>query len=125
MKPGIEYTVPFTHEGLIFSPLGDMVRTSTIGDPSEQVKLAFPREGVRIEFPGPTDDLRLTVNNYAGPALDFHVYAGGALINQFTETIQNTVKAVNINEDNVTAVEIKGGDNEASIIEVCYTLLSS
>lgn len=121
IKPGIEIREPFQHESLTFIPLGEMIRTSTIGEPAEQVKLAFPREGIRVEFPGPVDDVELIVNNYFGDTLDFFVYVEETLVNEFSDNIQNTVKTISLAEENITALEIKGGDNEASIIEVCYT----
>lgn len=122
-KSDIQITAPFTHENLTFTPLGDQIRTSTIGDPPGQVKLAFPREGVRMDFPGLASDIKLTVNNYAGPTLDFSVYAGAVLLSQFTETVANEVREINITQTGVTAIEVKGGDNEASIIEICYALM--
>ncbi len=121
LKPGIEFTEPFEYEGLVFVPLGNMIRTSTIGEPENEIKLAFPHEGIRIEFPTPAETPEIMVNNYYGPTLDFFVYQGSTLVNQFTESIENTVKTVFINENNITAVEIKGGDNEASVVSVCYT----
>jgi hypothetical protein len=62
----------------------------------------------------------LTVNNYAGPSLDFAVYAGGNLLEKFTEPISNEVKKIELTHSGVTAVEISGGRNESSLVEVCY-----
>jgi len=110
----------FPYQGIGFSPLGEQIQTSTIGDPPNQVKLAFPREGIRIEFPQPVGNVALTINNYADPTLEFSVYAGSTLITQFAEHIEKEVKEVTITQAGVTAVEIKGGDNEASIVKLCY-----
>ena len=93
---------------------------STIGQPDDKIKLAFPGEGIRIEFPVPADNVEIMVNNYHGPTLDFYVYTGSTLVSQFSESVENTVKTVSIADSNVTAVEIKGGDNEASVVSVCY-----
>ncbi len=123
IKQGTVFTEPFVHEGLTFIPLGESIRGSDIGDPEGQIKLAFPRQGIRVEFPGPVNDIKLTVNNYAGPTLDINAYQNATLVNEFTEDINNTVKNIQIAEDNVTAIEIKGGDNEASIIDICFTLV--
>ncbi len=122
-KENVEFTSPMFYEDLKFTPLGSQIHTSTIGDPAGVVKLAFPREGVRIDFPGKVGDVRLTVNNYAGRTLDFFVYSNGSLVDQFTEVVENEVKQINISPSGITAIEIKGGDNEASIIEICYLLL--
>jgi hypothetical protein len=119
LKP-TEYREPFEHDGLTFAPLGAPLRGANFGDPAGQVKLAFPRDGVRISFPGPVRDVRLTVNNYAGPTIEFEVYAGSTLVASFSEPIANTVKQVALPQLGVTDVVVKGGDNEASIVEVCY-----
>lgn len=123
IKEGTVFTEALVHEGLTFIPLGESIRASDIGDPEGQVKLAFPRQGIRVEFLGPANDIKLTVNNYAGSTLDFFVYENATLVKQFTEEISNTVKNIQIAEDKVTAIEVKGGDNEASIIDVCFTLV--
>jgi hypothetical protein len=117
---GKEYTEPLIYENLTFTPLGDEIRVVSWGDPPGRLKIAFPREGLRIDFQAPVDNPRLTVNNYAGDSLDFFVYAGGTLIHEFTEPIDNEVKEISIVQAGVTAIEIKGGKNEASVIEVCY-----
>ncbi len=121
LKPGMEIDQALEYMGLSFIPLGETIRTSTIGEPEDQVKLAFPREGMRIAFPNPVSNIELVINNYASPRLDFNVYSNSTLINQFSENIENTVKTVSINENDVTAIEIRGGDNEASLVSVCYT----
>jgi hypothetical protein len=121
LKSNLQFTAPFVHDDLTFTPLGEQIRTATFGEPAGRVKLAFPRQGVRVEFPTAAQDITLTVNNYAGRSLDFFVYNETNLLSQFTELIQNQVKVINIPQTGVTAIEIKGGDNEAAIVEICYT----
>ena len=120
LKPGTVFEQPFYHEELKFTPLGKEIRASTIGDPPNQVKLAFPRNGVRIDFMQQVSNINATVNNYADPKLEFLVYSGQSLTNQFTVEVSNEVKDVTIAQSGVTAFEIKGGNNEASVIQVCY-----
>ncbi len=120
-QAGMEFAQPFTHQGLGFRPLGAPLRTVAFGDPAGSVKLGLPRSGVRIEFPQPVKDVRLTVNNYAGPTLDFAAFAGSTLLVRFSENISNEVKEVSIAQSGITAVEITGGNNEAGLIQVCYT----
>lgn len=110
----------FTYYGLRFSPLGEEIRTVTLGDPPGQVKLAFPREGIRIDFPYPVNRTDLTVNNYAGETLNFAVYAGTELVEEITEEVNNEVKMVTFSQAGMTAIEITGGDYEASLVQVCY-----
>jgi hypothetical protein len=84
------------------------------------VKLVFPQAGIRIEFPHPVSHARITVSNYGNPALRFRVYAGGAIVQEFTEDLHNEARAIALQRPGMTAVEIKGGKNEATVIEVCY-----
>lgn len=121
LKAGAEFAQPFTVGPLLFSPLGAPLRTATFGDPAGQPKLGFPRSGVRITFPEPAHDVRITLNNYAGPTIDFAVFAGATLLASFAEPISNSLKQVTLTQSGITAVEISGGDNEAGLVEVCYT----
>ena len=113
------FTGPFAYQGLLVSPLGLPVYSTTIGDPAGVLKLGFPGTGVRFDLPGPVDKLSITVNNYAGRLLHFSVYQGAVLIRQFSEIVFNEVKEIVIEEDGMTAIEVSGGDNEASVIRLC------
>jgi hypothetical protein len=121
VKEGTEFAQPFTFHELVFTPLNEPLRAATFGDPAGRVKLAFPRTGLRITFSTPSHDIRITVNNYAGSTLEFSVFASTTLLTRFSEPVSNTVKEVRIAQSGVTDIEITGGDNEASIVEVCYT----
>ena len=121
LKQNQEFPAPFQRNGLNFVPLKDPLRASSIGDPQGVMKLAFPPSGLRIDFNRAVEKVTLTVNNYAGPSLDFAVYAGGTLLEKFTEPISNEVKTLELAQSGVTAVEISGGDNESALVEVCYT----
>jgi hypothetical protein len=120
IQPDTEFPQQFTRGQLVYTPLGDPLRASTIGEPAGQVKLAFPPSGLRIEFPGPADDVRITVNNYARPTINFAVFVDGTAINRFSEPISNAVKEVAIPQSGVTSVEITSVSNEASVVQVCY-----
>jgi hypothetical protein len=121
LKENQEFPTPFELSGLKFIPLKDPLRASPIGDPQGATKLAFPPTGLRIEFPGAVENVTLTVNNYAGPSLDFAVFSGGTLLEKFTEPISNEVKTLQLAHSGVTAVEISGGNNESALVQVCFT----
>lgn len=120
LKANTTFPQPFTLEGLTFSPLGGELRAATFGEPAGRIKLAFPRDGMRIDFPGAVEDVLLTLNNYASPELEITAFAGTSILTQFKVTISNTVREVPINQAGITAVTITGGDNEAGLVEVCY-----
>lgn len=119
LQEATEYAAPFSHQGVQFSPIGDPLRVATFGDPVGRTKLAFPSSGIRVQFPRSVSQARITVNNYAGPTLDFAIYAGGNLLDRFSESVNGTVREVGIAYSGVTAIEISGGDNEAALVEVC------
>jgi hypothetical protein len=120
LKGATEYAAPFSHQGIQFSPIGDPLRVATFGDPVGRMKLAFPPSGIRVQFPGPASHSRVTVNNYAGPTLNFAIYSNGNLIDRFSESVNGTVREIGVAHSNVTAIEISGGDNEAALVEVCF-----
>jgi len=125
LELGSVFTEPFVHEGLTFGPLGEQVRAATFGEPAGRTKLAFPREGLRVEFPRPVEDVLLTINNYASPALTITAYTSSGVLSQFTAVIDGTVKDVTISETGITALTITGGDNEAGLVQVCRREVTS
>ena len=120
LKPGTEFASAFTHEGLTFSPLGGELRVVTFGEPAGRIKLGFMDAGLRVDFPGPVEDVLLTLNDYAQPDLTISAYAGSNLLTQFTVQIANTVKQVAVNQTGITGLTIQGGNNEAALVEICY-----
>ncbi|MCB0019820.1 MAG: hypothetical protein KDE09_18650, partial [Anaerolineales bacterium] len=120
-KPHV-YTAPFSYKSLTITPLGQTVRAQDLGDPAGQLKLVFPREGVRVDFPVPLTELELTVNNYAGRTLRIVVFDGAAVIQDFTAVVANEVRTLNLTAPQMTAVAVMGGDNEASIVRLCTCL---
>jgi hypothetical protein len=120
LKAGTVFTSAFTHEGLTFSPLGGELRAATFGEPAGRIKLAFMNPGLRVDFPQPVEDVLLTINDYAQPDLTVSAYAGPNLLTQFTVSIANTVKDVAVTQTGITALTIRGGNNEAALVEVCY-----
>lgn len=122
LELGETFESPFLHQGLKFVPLDAPLRAVAIGEPVGQTKLSIPPEGTGIEFPQPVDDVELTVNNYAGRTLRFTVKAEGQPPNEFEEVIENTVKVVKITTPRVQTVTIRGGANEASLVQVCFTI---
>ena len=123
-KDQLVFPAPVLHQGLVLSPLGDPLFTGDLGDPPGRMKLRFPPSGIRIELPGPSSDVRLVVNCYNDPLLEFAVFSGTTLVNQFDETVENEVRSVSIPNFGVTAVEVRGGGNEASLVEVCYQIIT-
>ena len=120
MKTLTFFAEPLNLKGLTFVPLGEGLRLVDYGDPTGKVKLNFRNEGLRIEFNASVHDVRLFVNCYAGNSLDVTAYSGESIVEQQTIEISNQAKEVLIAAAGVTAVAIKGGRGEASLVEVCY-----
>ena len=124
LETGTDFAEAFSLQGVTFSPLGERIRAATFGEPAGRVKLVFPREGLRAEFPQLVQDLRLTVNNYASPDLKVTLYGESEVINQVPVTIDNTVRTLTFSETGIKAFTITGGDNEAGLVEICYQVMS-
>ena len=121
MKPKMEFETPFTYQDLRFSPLDNKLWISEIGAPPGKSKLTFPHEGMRIDFPHPVNNIRVTLNNYGDPELYLSLYGESGLLGEFTEVVHNEVRDISISQPGITAFALKGGSNEASLIEICYS----
>jgi hypothetical protein len=119
-KPGMASETSIVIDEVTFTPLGGILKMEMEGDPAGVLKLGFETPGVRIEFPAPVRDVKITVSNYGSRELGFTVFCGGTAVASFSETIYHTSQQVALQQTGVTAVEIRGGSNEASIVEVCY-----
>ncbi len=122
LPPPLVYQAPFHYRQLEITPLGQEVRGFDLGDPPGQLKLAFPPEGVRFDFPLPVSEVKMTVNNYAGRILRFQVFDGPVIVQEFTEIVYNEVRTVAIAAPQITAVAVMGGNNESSVAEICLCL---
>ena len=120
LKANTTFAQPFTLDGLTFSPLSGELRAATFGEPAGRIKLAFEPAGIRIDFPSPVEDVRLTLNNYAQPELEITAFSGANMLTQFKVNIANTVREVAIAQAGITAVTVTGGNYEAGLVEVCY-----
>mgnify|MGYP000899237718 FL=1 len=117
-KPGMVLQSPWVHEEIRYTALGEppMRIVGLGGAPG----LGFPPGGVRVDFPWPVRDVLMTVACYAGRGLSFYAYADGTLLAQQDAEMHNEVKEVLIEGSGITAVQVKGGGNEASIIRMCF-----
>ncbi len=119
MEPGSMWNVPFEWQGLTISPLGDSIRTSQIGDPPGITKIAFPNDGIRIEFAVPAQTATIVVNNYATPSLGIDATDAFGITQRFAEAFDNELRRIAIPVPGLVALEITGGGNESSLVEVC------
>jgi len=120
-KPGQVFNSPWDHGELRFRTAGNTpLRTVGSGGTPGTTALGFPNEGIRVEFPWPVRDVLMTVASYAGKGLSFFAYADGALIAQQNVEIHNEIKEVLVEGSGITAIEIRGGGNESSILRVCF-----
>ncbi len=122
-KPGQVMRTSFTYKSLYFTPMGDYgCRTVTWGKPNGRTKLVFPDEGLRIDFPLSVDEAEITVNNYSGEGLNFYIYRQNDLAQDFFVALANDVRNVTITQPGMSAILIKGGRNEAAVVEICLCL---
>lgn len=115
----METSDPFEVGPLRVTPL-DRVWTSFIGDPSGQQKLGFAPKGVRFDLPTAVDEVTVTVNSYAGRVLNFTVLVGETAVQQVPVLVYNEVKTVTLTQPGLTGLIVSGGDNESSVVEICF-----
>lgn len=115
-----EFSQPFTYQDLRITPFGPVVRATPIGDPPGVLKLGFGPKGVRFDLPEPVDEVTITVNNYAGRILNFAALVGETEALTFDEIVFNQVKTVKIQQPGMTGLIVRGGANEASVVQICY-----
>jgi hypothetical protein len=121
-KVGQVFDVPFSHQGLNITPLGAPLRIVDLGTPEGQPKLSIPPTGMRIDFALVVSKLELRLNNYAGNELRVRLLgAAGALLLDQMVAIANQERAFTFTMPGVHSVELSGGNNEASLIQVCYS----
>ena len=113
---------PLTHKGVQFTPLNDAatINLTTMGLPSNQLKLSIPDAGMRIDFPKTVRNVSMTVVNFGNPVIEVNSFFNANLIANQSEMIQNNTATFKVNGQPITALEIKGGSNEAAIVEVCF-----
>lgn len=114
------FHAPFDHEGLRIEPSNDPVYIDTLGEPAGQHKLRFGNDGVRIVFPSEVSDVSLRVNKYNPNLLEIRVFVGTHLVDTLAPVIDNAVVVVDVDHVGVTALELRGGANEATIVEICF-----
>lgn len=115
-----QYGEPFMHRGLRITPLSEVVWTTGLGDPPGVVKLGFPPKGVMFDLPTAVAKVTITVNNYAGRILHFTALAGDQVVADFSEIVFNEMKTVEVEGEGITAVVVRGGDHESSVIQICF-----
>ncbi|QCK15774.1 hypothetical protein [Mangrovivirga cuniculi] len=113
---------PFTYEQLQFGSLDDsgIIQFTTLGEPSGQNKIAIPNEGLRIDFPFPVTNTSLTIVNFGNPVIQVNAFMNAELVSEQSVMIQNKTSEVNIEGNKINSIEIKGGSNEAALVQVCY-----
>lgn len=119
-KEGTQFRTAFTTETLTFTPLGDLVRIVTMGAPAGTLKLAFPPQGVKVAFPFAVKNVEVMVNNYTDSDITAVAFDGDTELGHITEPVHNEVKTLVLDYPSITAVDIKGGGNETSLIQICY-----
>lgn len=119
-KAGIRFSGAFSHDGLTFTPLGREVRTATFGEPPDLTKLAFPREGVRVDLPAPSKDVTVTVTNQTEHPLALVALGQESVISEQTESIPRQTREVVVDGSGITALEIRGGGSESALVRVCF-----
>ncbi len=113
---------PVTMEGVQFHSLDDsgILNFTTMGLPQNRLKMSIPYQGIRIDFPSEVNHVSLTIVNYGQQVIEINAFNNANLVDSISEIIHNTTSQVDLKEVTLTALEIKGGSNEAALYNVCY-----
>ena len=116
-----EAGVPVVRAGEVrLRALGGTLRATPGGPEGTAAAVMVPDAGVRVDLPSPCSGVRLAVRS-GGSELTVRVVPGGGRPDRTVPPTGGGVATVELPEDDVTAVELRGGSNEAGIVEVCYT----
>jgi hypothetical protein len=111
--------VPAVRAGdLRLRALGGTLRATR--SPEGATAVLFPETGLRVDLPGPSHGVRLTVRN-GGSALTVRTLGDGGRRTERVAETPDEVGTIELPEAAVTAIELRGGSGEAGIVEVCYT----
>ena len=122
LKEGITLNKPFLYKGLSFIPGNEGLFTTKIGEPNEQVKLGFHKEGMRINFPEVINYVKLTITNHAGRLIKIYALFQDEVIESMQEIIYNKTKVVEVAINQMSGLIIEGGKSEAALVEICLCL---
>lgn len=123
LDPKQNNKVPLTINGAQFTPLNSASthQFTTMGLPTGQQKLRIPNEGLRIDFQQSVTEIELTIVNFGNPVIQINGFNNADLVSNQTEMIQNTTSTIQVQGNVITAIEIKGGSNEAALVDACFS----
>ncbi len=120
LTPNTPVTNGVELRGLKFKPVAGELRVTSAGQPPGEMKLAFDSQGVAIEFPAPANGVVLRLNCHSGAGLRLIIHVASGVSTAHDIAIVNEAKTVPVSEQQVVRVEVVGGNNEASLSEVCF-----
>jgi hypothetical protein len=120
VETGEEGRVAVRAGDLRLRAIGGTLRATRAGPPEGATTVLFPDTGIRIDLPAPSHGVRLTARNF-GAELTVRVLSEGGRRSEWVAGLRNEVGEIVLPEDGVVAVELRGGSNEAGIVEVCFT----
>lgn len=115
---------PFQYKGLVFIPPQEGLFVSQIGQPAGQSKLGFHNAGMRIQFPQVVDKVTVTIANFAGRVIFIDALYEDEIMQTFQEIISNETRTITIEVLQINGLIIRGGNSEATLVEICLCMPS-
>lgn len=112
LNVGIISITPLSGEGNL--------TTTYLLPPPEKIQLLIPERGLRLKFAAPVTNVRMKVANGGNPVLEVAATYQGIIGHTAVESVSITPREVFVPGDAIDMVTIRGGSNEAVIIEICY-----
>ncbi|WP_116127890.1 hypothetical protein [Lewinella sp. IMCC34183] len=113
LNVGIVSITPLAEEGTL-----QMV--SFISEP-EKIQLLIPDRGLRFRFAQPVADVRMKVASFGGPVLEATALSAGVVTHSAAHNVGSLAREILVPGDSIDTITLKGGSNEAVLIEICYS----
>jgi len=121
-KAGTTAPSPYTKGKITYETVvGDTISWVAMLGPPVTTQIAIPNDGLRISFAATVQQVEVDIVNYGNPLMQIDAFSNNTLMLSTTEVIQNTRKRIFVSATTIDSIVIKGGKNEAALIEVCYT----
>jgi hypothetical protein len=125
-EPKTDVDLPFVHEGVTFSAVNPSASANSFvdwwppGTPDGRSELPFPESGIEMEVPT-TSLAEVDVATFAEDTLVLEAYDDGGtqLDSDSVSAVTRTRYTLRVRGDGITDLVLKGGRNEAILLQVC------
>ncbi len=120
-KAGQVEPAPYIKDNISYAPVnGNTIQWVSLLPPPVPAQVLIPNDGLRVSFSSAVKEPELDLVNYSDPVIHIEVYHANTLIHSTTEVVENTRRRIILPVQQADMIIIRGGRNEAGLIEVCF-----